>query len=219
MKSDPCWRRTHECLGKGRHPVVAEWQTRTFGLCCLEWCSAVRYYSAQWGKMSYMLPASALYIPCSGSDFEVRCRLCSPAPKITLLLRVPMTFSKEVAQAQWNMSGCLCCMFPGAGSLEDNWEKAQFIIWFKSMFLNADIFIDSCSCTCCVDFCYVLHMKFLLESELSAADNPLLLQYHCQKLWPQKNKEYLWWRILSSYLPVAFFLLQIAANPCFRVHR
>lgn len=59
------------CLGKGRHPVVAERQTRTFGLCCLEWCSAVRYYSAQCGKMSYELPTSVLYIPCSGSDFEV----------------------------------------------------------------------------------------------------------------------------------------------------
>lgn len=103
-----------------RHPVVAERQTRTFGLYCLEWCSAVRYYSAQWGKMSYMLPAS--YIPYSGSDFEVRYRLCSPAPEITLPLHVPMTFSEEVAQAQWKMSGCLWCAFPGAGSLEDNWE-------------------------------------------------------------------------------------------------
>lgn len=59
------------CLDKGRHPVVAERQTSTFGLCCLEWCSAVRFYSAQWGKMSYMLPTSALYIPYSGSVFEV----------------------------------------------------------------------------------------------------------------------------------------------------
>lgn len=38
------------CLDKGRHTVVAERQTRTFGLCSLESCSAVRYYSAQWRK-------------------------------------------------------------------------------------------------------------------------------------------------------------------------
>lgn len=43
----------------------------------------------------------------------------------------------------------------------------------------------------------------------SATDSPLLLHCHCEKLWPQKTKEYWWWRVLSSYLPVAFFVLQI----------
>lgn len=48
------------CLGEGRNPVVAERQSGAFGSGCLEWCSAVRYYSAQWGKTSGKLSASTL---------------------------------------------------------------------------------------------------------------------------------------------------------------
>lgn len=48
------------CLGRGRNPGVAERQSGAFGSCCLEWLSAVKYYSAQWGKMSDKLLLSAL---------------------------------------------------------------------------------------------------------------------------------------------------------------